>query len=287
MVSILALLVMSIAGCLIFISIIEIASHTPLNVTVTSHAIRIDDGSEQEVVRICDLIEIQRSQTIFSDEIVLKATADREFSLENLVDGDQFLKTVIENARSLNAKGKPNTRLASFTVVTSSNDSKIHETIGRPKFGHEASSLQVTNKLTAFLLTLPVPAAITACVFSALLVIALSTYGETHFSMYLLLLGLLIAFGSYVVTCYALFVEKQVFLTSDEVVIETSSERIALTASSIGRVWLSRGGVTSVVFIESELHGIIELRGFVDPRNLQRAVHWVATGERDTSMGLR
>jgi hypothetical protein len=272
-----ALVVVAMSGCALFIAIINYFNHDPIKVTVTSHAIRIDDGDEQTIFRLIDLIEIQRSHSWLMDEIVLKAIGDRGFSLENLRDPDGFLNAIVTNASSIGSSRRANGRAAAFSLVTKHSHVKLQEMIGRRKYGSEANSLELTNNFSAYLLTVPAPAAIPSVTVAAASFLLLLAFDVVPFTWASIGVSSLIAPSLFLIICYAMFVEKHIAIREGEITIETSTDRIWLPKNSIKEVYSRQAGLSRVIKLETKTHGSITLRGYANPDRIEGAIRWVIT----------
>jgi len=277
LISISALVVLSLSGCVIFIATINYFNHIPIKLTVTSHAIRIDDGDEQLIIRLVDLFEIQRSRSWFVDEIVLKAVGDRGVSLENLRQPDEFLNAVVTNASTLGSSRRINGRAAAFSLVTKHSHLKLQEMVGPKKYGPEANSLELANNFTSYLSTFPLAALLPAILTTALIFLSLIAFEVAPFRAGSLGISALIAPSMFLVVCYVLFVERQVSINEDQIVIETSSERIFLPKNAVTNVSSRRAGLSRVIMIDTATHGTIKLLGYSNPKGIEDAIRWVTT----------
>jgi hypothetical protein len=276
LISLSAFVVLSISGCALFIAIINYFNHDPVKVTVTSHAIRIDTGEDQMIIRLIDLIEIQRSRRWLMDEIVLKAIGDRGFSLENLREPDEFLSAIVTNASSAGNR-RSHGRAASFSLVTKHSNLKLQEVVGRKRYGGEANSLELSNNFTAYLLTLPFVAILPSLLVSIATFLLLATFKMMPITAASLGAAALIGPSLYLIICYVLFVEKQIAITENEIVIESSTDRIVIAKNSITRVYSRRAGLSRVIKIETKTQGTVTLRGYSNPDGIEGAIRWVTT----------
>lgn len=277
LISVSALVVLSISGCALFIAIINYFNHDPIKVTVTSHAIRIDNGDEQMIIRLVDLIQIQRSRSWLMDEIVLKAIGDRGFSLENLREPDEFLNAIVTNASSVGSSRRTNGREAAFSLVTKHSHLKLQEMVGRKKYGSETNSLELTNNFTAYLLTLPLAAILPSLLVSPVILFLLLTFQTAPITASTLGVAGLIAPSLYLIICYVLFVEKQISINEDEIVIESSTDRTIISKNTITKVYARRSGLSRIIKIETKTQGTITLRGYSNPDGVEGAIRWVTT----------
>lgn len=271
-----ALVTVALSGCALFIAIINYFNHNPIKVTVTSHAIRIDDGDDPMIIRLIDLIEVQRSRSWLMDEIVLKAIGDRGFSLENLSEPDEFLSAVVTNASSVGNRRK-NGREAAFSLVTKNSHLKLQEMVGRKKYGSNSNSLELTNNFMAYLLTLPWAAIVPSFIVPLVVFAGLFASRITPVTASSLgIIGLVIP-SLYLVICYVLFVEKQISINEDEIVIESSTDRIVISKNTITDVYSRRAGLSRVIKLAAKGHGTITLRGYSNPEGVEGAIRWITT----------
>jgi hypothetical protein len=275
-ISVVALVVLSISGCALFIAVITYFNHDPIKVTVTLHAIRIDDGEEQIIIRLVDLVEIQRSQGWMQDEFFLKAVGGRELSLENLKQPEEFLSTIVANGSSVTSKG----RAAAFALVTNRAYSKSQELVGRKTNGAKANSLELTNNFTVFLSTFPLAAILPAIVVAVIVFVSVVTFKIAPFTPATVGISALIVPSLFMIVCYVLFVEKQIAINGDQIIIETSTERVLLPKAGITNVSSRRAGLSRVIKIETQSHGTIRLRGYSNPDAIEGAIRWATTSAK-------
>lgn len=272
-ISVSALVALSISGCVIFITIITHFNHEPIKVTVTSHAIRIDDGDEQIIIRLIELLEIQRSQRWMQDEIFLKAVGGREFSLENLRNVDRFLSTIVSNASAFNSNG----RAAAFALVTNRAHSKSQELVGRKKNGEAKNSLELTNNFSAFVSTLPLIAILPSILVAITTITLIINFKILPLTPSTIAVPVLIFPSFFMIICYMLFVEKQIVIKGDQIIIETSNERFIIPKSAITNVSSRRSGFSRIIKIKTQNDGTIRLRGYSNPESIEDALRWVTT----------
>ncbi len=271
-----ALVAVAISGCALFIAIINYFGHEPIKVTVTSHAIRIDDGDDPTIIRLIDLIEVQRSRSWLTDEIVLKAMGDRGFLLENLREPDEFLNAIVANASTVGNRRK-NGREAAFSLVTKNGHLKLQEMVGRKKIGTSASSLELTNNFTAYLLTAPLVAFLPSILVPFIILASMLATQSAPITGPTLGIAGLVAPSLYLVICYVLFVEKQISINEDEIVIESSTERTIISKNTITDVYSLRAGLSRVIKLSAKGHGTITLRGYAKPERVEGAIRWITT----------
>ena len=274
-----ALVAVAISGCALFIAILNYFSHEPIKVTVTSHAIRIDDGDDPMIIRLIDLIEVQRSRSWLMDEIVLKAMGDRGFLLENLREPDEFLNALVANASTVGNRRK-NGREAAFSLVTKNSHLKLQEMVGRKKLGASASSLELTNNFTSYLSTFPLVAFLPSILAPIFVLVIMAATRATPITGPTLGIAGLVVPSLYLVICYVLFIEKQISINEDEIVIESSTDRTIISKNTITDVYSLRAGLSRVIKLSAKGHGTITLRGFAHPERVEGAIRWITTSSR-------
>lgn len=267
------LVMTAITGSFLFIVIISLANYSPMVIYVTQNALRIDYEGHQEIVRFADILEIQRSEGFFQDEVILTARHDRTFNLENLVEADRIVDAIVRNA----SIAAPKARGAKFKVIRSRGKLQMSEAVGRRVSGENSYVVELTNTFPVFLASLPLTALFPSLLTAVIVFLGVVAFNIAPMTPATAGMSALICLSLYLAIGYTLFVERQIRIDRDEIVVETSNDQRQIKKGAIKRVSSSRAGFARRIDIEMHDGNNIKLWGFPNPEGIEGAIRWAIT----------